>query len=214
MSATGFTEERLRQELAASAETGGRNECPSPELLVRSARGELSRRRDSAVILHIGACTACAAGWRVAREVAGQHAGKMPASPFTWARWAAAAALLAVAVGGGVLLFSPDRTGPAIYREQLDETIRSALPEDVPLPRDGFLLRWTSGPEGSIYDVLVTDERMNTLARGLGLDEAEYFVPETALADLRPNDRVLWQVSARLPDGRRIESPTFIAVLR
>jgi hypothetical protein len=218
MSTERFSEETIRTALAESAEVSG--DCPSEERFVLSGRGELSSEDEQEVVLHIAGCTACAVAWRVAREVAGERSAKV--RPFVhsrrriarpWIGLAAAAALLIVVIGSGILVFSPDEVTAPVYREQEDEILRNLVPEDRPLPRDECVLRWAPASDGAIYDVLVTDERMKTLSRGIGLDAPEFRVPEEALANVGQGGHLFWQVSARLPDGRRIESATFMVRL-
>jgi hypothetical protein len=218
MSAERFSEERMRDALAEVAEVAG--DCPSPERLVLSGRGELPPEEEQEVVLHIAGCTACAAAWRIAREVAGERSAdvrpfvrtkRLAARP--WIGLAAAAALVVVVIGGGILVFSPQESTAPVYREQEDGILRSLVPEDRPLPREECVLRWAPAADGAIYDVLVTNERMQTLARGNGLDATEFQVPQEALADVERGARIYWQVSAHLPDGRRIESATFIVSL-
>jgi hypothetical protein len=221
MSAEHFSEEMIRSALGEAVEiVGSGNDCPPPERLVRSGRGELEPREEQEVVLHLAGCTACAAAWRIAREVAGKRAAtirpfarRKPRVSRPWIGLAAAAALLVVVIGGGILVFSPERTTAPVYREQQEEILRSLVPEDRPLPREECVLRWAPAADGATYDVLVTDERMRTLARGNGIDLPEFRVPEEALKELRPGTRLYWQVSAHLPDGRRLESPTFIVSL-
>ena len=218
MSAERFGDAQIRARLAAAAAAAG--DCPPPEQLVLSGRGELPPGDEHEVVLHIAGCTACAAAWRIAREVAGEQAStvrpftkkKLPARP--WVGLAAAAALLVLIVGGGRLIFDPEETTAPVYREQEDEILRSLLPEDRPMPREECVLRWAPAADGAIYDVLVTNERMDTLARGTGLDDTEFRVPREALEEIDSGARLFWQVSAHLPDGRRIESPTFIVSLQ
>jgi len=222
MSAERFGEETIRAALGEAAEIAGSgSDCPPPERLVLSGRGELPPEEEHEVVLHIAGCTACAAAWRIAREVAGEQAAKvrpfarkakLPARP--WVGLAAAAALLVLIVGGGVLIFHPEETTAPVYREQEEEILRSLVPEDRPMPREECVLRWAPVAAGTIYDVLVTDDRMETLARGTGLGDSEFRVPREALEGLDPSARLFWQVSAHLPDGRRIESPTFIVSLQ
>jgi hypothetical protein len=182
---------------------------------VLSGRGELNPTDDERVILHIAACTACAAAWRIAREIAPARApsvhpaGRRPSDRRTWLRVAAAAAMLLVVSTAGWYFLAPDRRDSIVYREQAGELIRNLLEEDEALPRNRFVLRWSAGPEGTAYDVLVASERMVPLSRGLGLDRPEFQVSEEHLAGLETGARVLWQVTAYLPDGRRIESKTF-----
>jgi len=208
--------EELRAALAKVADVAGDGKsCPAPEHLVSSARGEPARGADEEIVLHIAACTACAAAWRVAREVKG--AGEIDAhrdvAPPAWKRWAAAAALIA-AIGGGIFYFSPGRQPAPVYREQDEEAIGSLLSESEPISRDDFVLLFSAAEQGALYDVVVTDERVRTVARVAGLTEGRCRIPAEALDGIESGARLYWQVVAQLPDGRRIESPTFIAVLR
>ena len=216
MSDASFTDEQLRDELTrvARLDEGG-SHCPPADRLVSSARGELDPRSDRPVVVHIARCTACAAAWRVAREVASTGSGSETLSAgrtsvrYVWLRWAAAAALIVVAVGLGIVFVGPERETAPVYREQEGPLLRSLLDERQPLPRDLFVLRWTPGPEGTFYDLRVMTSKLETLARVERLDRAEFQVPEESLATLAPGSRVLWQVTALLPTGQRVESETF-----
>jgi hypothetical protein len=217
MSSGHDTGDDLRAALAKVADVAGDGTaCPASDHLVSSARGELASAVDEEVVLHIAACTACAAAWRIAREVKGADARDAAhrdlASPH-WTRWAAAAVFL-VAIGGGIFYFAPERDIAPVYREQGEETIDSLVSETEPLAREEFLLRWIAVDKGALYDVVVTDERMRTLARAIGLTESRYRVPADELDGVESGARLYWQVVAYLPDGSRIESPTFIARLQ
>ncbi len=205
--------EDLRAALARLAEVAGDGTvCPAPDLVVSSARQELSRADDREIVFHLARCSACGAAWRVAREVA-RESRQAPVSTGRL-RWVAVAAMLIGAVGAAVLYVTPHGDRSPVYREQQADTLESRLSEAEPLSRTEFLLRWVAAPEGSSYDVVVTDERMRTLARAFGLTVAEYRVPVEALEGVESGQRLFWRVSARLPDGRRIESATFIARVR
>lgn len=220
MNSTTFTDEQLREARARVAEVRrGGKECPTPELLVSSGRGELGAREDRQVILHIGVCTACATAWKIAREVASERVPLRESAvgrSFVaqgWFRWAAAAAVLVVAVGLGVVILTPEREGVPVYRAPEGQWLRSAVRADEPLPRDEFTLRWTAGPEGTFYDVRVLGARLEPLARAEGLERPEYTVREKALAQLPPGTRILWQVTAHPPDGQPVESETFFTLV-
>jgi hypothetical protein len=213
----------LRAALSRVSEiTGDGTACPNRDRLVASARGELPRSEDGEVILHIAKCSACGTGWRVAHDVAGERENdawvvrQRVASALGRTRWATAAAVLIVAIGGGILIserFSERDVAPA-YRGQEEAVLQSLLPESEPLPKNEFVLRWVAGADGSIYDVVLTDERMRTLDRATGLTSPEYRVPPESLETVDSGARLFWQVSARSPDGRRSESATFIASVR
>jgi hypothetical protein len=218
MSKSGFTDERLREALAEEAEaTGGGSDCPDAERIWLSAQSELEPAENKQILLHVASCAACSLAWRVAQDLGPGTAGAQPASgmrrggPRLWIGLAAAAVLVA-AIGLGVVFRpGPTETPGTVYRTQEDTWLRSALEEGAALPREDFVLVWEEGPEGTLYDVLVTTASLDPLAQGAGLKVAEYRVPPEALAALPSGSTVLWQVTARLRDGRRVESESFFA---
>jgi len=192
-------DERLRQALERAAEVAGSGEeCPPAEQIVLSGRGELGTEEDVRVILHLARCTACGTGWKIAREVA---AGGAPLSfpagrdrPIVtrgWFRLAAAAAVVVVAVGLGVVFLTPEHELAPVYRTQEGRWLSSGVDESKPLARGAFVLRWTAGPEGTLYDVRVLSEKLEPVASSTGLERPEFQVPEEALAELESGSRVL-----------------------
>jgi hypothetical protein len=213
MSVEEFPEERLRQEFADLRH--GRcdeEDCPPLETLWKSARAELDAEENEAVILHLGECPGCAAAWRFAGELSPAPAPvplRAPARRLwagTWMRAAAVAAVVVIGAGVGWLWLAPEEVGPPIFREQEPDLLAPVFGEDAVLPRAGFLLQWSPGPEGTTYQVRVTAEDLTPLARGRGLARPEFLVPEPALEGLAPGAAVYWQVTASLPDGRTVES--------
>ena len=176
-------------------------------------------KRDDELLLHLGECGACAAAWRVAREMARDSAAGAEVSPHRGAwrsarlRWGAAAALLIAAAALGVPFTGPWTTEPPVYRAQEGYRLAPAGEDGETLPRDSFVLLWTPGPAGSTYDVRVTSAELDLLARGSGLEQARFQVPEAALVELPSGARVFWQVTAHLPDGRRVDSASFLALI-
>lgn len=220
MNTADLQDERLREELAGVSEVAGDgSDCPSPETLWRSGRDELDAPENEEVVLHIAECTACASAWRLARELA----PAAEVTPFrvetrkpTRTRWfrLAAAAVIVMAVGASAVLFwPPQRDEAPVFREQDAYRLDSILVEDEPLARDRFILQWSPGPEGTIYEVLITDERLETLHRAYSLDQPSYRVPETVLVDLKSGERVFWQVIAELPDGRWVRSESYSSII-
>jgi hypothetical protein len=218
MSESAFTDERLREALTEEAEpaAGGRD-CPDASRIWQSARRELEPEENEKVLLHVASCAACSLAWRVAQDLGprtavGQSAsGRRPGRSHLWIGLAAAA-LVVVAIGLGVVF----RPGPAekpgtVYRTQEATWLRSILDEGAALPREDFVLVWAEGPEGTLYDVLVTTASLDPVAQGAGLKVAEFRVAPEALADLPSGSTVLWQVTARLRDGRLVESESFFA---
>jgi hypothetical protein len=210
----------LRQAFLEDAEikSGGR-ECPVAEELWRSASGELTKQENEEIVLHMGGCGYCATAWRVAREMAEEkvpvgdsHPARGP-TVRTWAPWLAAAAVLIVAVALGLQFTGPWLEQQPVYRAQEGAWLTPDTADGDSLPRDEFVLRWNGGPQGTTYDVRVTTEDLDLLSRGRMLEENEFRVPEDALAALPAGEPLFWQVTAHLPDGRRLDSDSFLVIV-
>jgi len=204
--------EALRDAFSSSIEIAGDgNDCPSAEALWESAHGQLGAQDEEGILMHVGECPACATAWRVARDLAADSPGKKVRKRSGWLPMAAAAAIGFLLIGFGYVMWTGRSDIAPVYRAGGGEWLQSQVPEEEVLPRDRCLLRWTAGPEGTVYQLRVTDERLDVLARGRGLEEAQYLVPEEALLDLPPGSRIVWQVTARLPDGTTVDSTSFIS---
>lgn len=103
---------------------------------------------------------------------------------------------------------------PAEYRSASQDWIESLVPDAEPLSREQCILRWTSGPDGTTYDVRVTTEDLEPVSRGRGLEKAEFPLSEQSLSVLPSGGRIVWQVTAHLPDGGTSESRSFFSAVR
>ena len=192
-------------------------DCPSPDAIWASAHGELLPEENRRVIDHTGRCPSCAEDWRLARFVS-RRMDEEPDRPAAGAtgtarrhRWLAAAAVVLVAILGGVSLHlwqTEDRE--MVLRDQPGAVIESRTPENQPLPRAHPTLRW-SGPEGARYSLVVTTAQLRVIVRKEGLRETEYTLPGSVVTGLAPGTDLLWHVEALLPDGSRVMSQTFFA---
>lgn len=197
----------LPKEIAAN------EECPSADRLWASAQRTLDREENRRVVDHMGRCTSCAAEWRVARSMAARaRDGRIEAHETSrWQApsmaWLAAAAVVVLCAGLGVLLVQEDER-QRVYRQGPFEVIVSLVPEDQPLTRSDPTLRW-SGPEGASYSLTVTSERLELLAQADRLDDAQYTLAQTLVAERASGTILLWHVEAILPDGSRLPSQTF-----
>ncbi len=118
----------------------------------------------------------------------------------------AAAILIGVGLSTGLLLRN-DPSSPPVFRQQQDEDTIAALPETRLLSRTDCRLRWTAGPSGARYDLLVTDGELEVLSTVKGLKEPEYTLPQEEIP--ASSDELFWRVTAHLPDGRTLSSGTF-----
>ncbi len=208
--------ERLRQAFAGMAERAvPRDDCPRPDVLWAAVHGERPPDEVHRLVAHTSECGVCAEAWRLARDLRGTAAGPAvdPAtSPGVawWGSWGS----LAAAAGVAALAFSAVwPSGPAVERAPAAPTLRALPADNQRLPRDRAVLRWTPGPPRSRYDIQVATVDLRILTRARGLDVPELALPAAALAALPRGARFVWQVEALLPDGTRITSPTFVAIL-
>jgi hypothetical protein len=214
--------ERFRAALRALGEQAApRADCPAPHVLWEAVRTELPVERRREVVDHVAGCPVCAEAWRLAieldpdpRPAAATPARSWLASVLQPHRFVPLAAAVAVAVAVALLLRGPTAPVDPSYRDAGPAAIRSLIHEDEPLPRTALRLRWSPGPEGSLYDVRVTTESLETVTAAQGLRDAELLVPESALFSLPAGSRLFWQVQVRLPDGERRDSRTFITRLQ
>ncbi len=229
---------RLREAFAAdSGRTAPRpgdqsdTPCPAPERIWEALHGALGPEELREIVDHVALCPACAQEWRLAAAFqaelsAGEEASEAAEADTASAggprpqlrSWLAAAAVAVLALGAGGIWWStqsgaPGTQGAPVYRQGTEQTIDSLLPEGKPLSRSEPVLRWTPGPEGSTYDVLVSTENLATVADGSGLTEPRYRIPADALNDLPAGTQILWQVEETTPDGKRTASPTFVTRL-
>jgi hypothetical protein len=223
MNADLHREKAWREAFLADVEVHSDGErCPDAERIWSSAAESPPAGRDDDLLLHLGECGACAAAWRVAREldrddVAEREARETGRASTGWRsarlRWGAAAALLIAAAALGVIFIGPWTTEPPVYRTQEGYRLLPSGEDGESLPRGSFVLRWTAGPVGSTYDVRVTSEELDLLARGSRLEQPTFQVPAEALEELPSGARIFWQVTAHLPDGRRVDSASFLALI-
>jgi hypothetical protein len=206
--------------LAFSAEgwQGASEDCPDNDTLWASAAEELDPVADDQVILHLAQCAQCSSAWSLAREMVLPETMTVASVRETpghqWLRspWRrsilAMAATVLVGVGlGAALLLNREAAAPPVYREQRNEEgiITSVAP--VELPRMACRLQWSAGPEGTLYDLIVTDGDLNVLLSVKGLSEAEYLLPEE---NLSPATReIFWRITAHVPGGGTQSSETF-----
>jgi hypothetical protein len=166
-----------------------------------------------ALLDHSGSCGACAAAFRLARELAAEAA---PAPAVVHlkergARWATVGGL-AVAASLAVVVFLRARPVEPTYRGDSAAVVRPLVP-DEPQPRAALILRW-AGPSGAHYGVTLTTKDLRKLFRASGLERPEVRVPPSALTGVEPGAELIWQVEATFPDGTRSASPAFLLRLQ
>ncbi len=211
-------EDRLRELFAGPPAYGDAVPgCPPPDILWQARDGGLEPEARRAIIAHTAACAECAEAWRVAGDLgAGEQLETTAAVRRAWLPAVGVAAAILLATGLFVMRhrFSPGGGGgEEVMRSGEQLAIRSLTPEDRPAPRSGLILSWTPGPEGTRYDVSVATADLEVIARGRGLNETRFEVPEIGLRELPAGASLIWRVEARLPDGSVVVSPAFLVRL-
>jgi len=202
--------EWMRQEFASVRNLAGEGRsCPSAAELWDSAMETIHGPENETIVRHLAACGACAASWRMAGEM--QKSSSRQVTRPWWVGLAAAAVLIMVA---GIVIVRQLETvapPPPAYRAAPWGDLAPLTDPAVPLPRNDMTLRWKGAPQGTIYDLRVTTDRLVSLHRAFDIETTSYQVPAGKLAALPPGSIVLWTVTAHLPDGRTWSSSAFQA---
>jgi hypothetical protein len=145
-----------------------------------------------------------------ARRDTGRPGARARRFRFAWSRpaWGAVATAALVLIVVGVSL-QPGNDTPTV-RGGDTLAVVSRLPEEAPLPRADLVLRWSEGPAGTRWALQLSSEDLSLVHRADSLATSEYRVPAEVLAALPAGTKLLWQVEARLPDGRVQRSATFV----
>lgn len=200
--------------------------CPEPGTLYDAVRGRLPPRELREVVEHVAACPRCAEEWRLAmafeEEAAAEddsvpYAHPAAARPRSPLRLVSIAATFVIALLAAGVWYTGDHGGPEeapVFRDAGPGEIVPLVPDGAPLDRDDPVLRWRLGedgaPEGTTYDVLVRTEDGVRIGEADDLEDARYAIPAEAVEALSPGSVLEWSVTARMPDGRRVESVTFL----
>ena len=197
--------EKLARAWQARDQSSAHEQHPEAAELYEAASGNLARERRLEIIDHVAKCAECTQAWRIALEVGARDA-KVSVTRRPW-HFALAASVI-LAVGLGTYLILPDQGTPQ-YRDAVDPLAPvSAIGRT--LPRDQFVLRWSAGPAGTTYVVRLSTADLATLLERTDIGVPELAVPGSVLKNVKAGDELLWQVEARLPDGRRVVSQTFV----
>lgn len=207
--------EDLRRGFEALSETSApRLDCPEAGAIWDALRVETSSRDVESVVEHIARCFACAEAWRLGVETAGRPrlpvVSRAPAAGFRMWAGLAAAAVVVLGAGLGVILIMPRGTPPVVMRAGAEAAITSLVPETTPLPRGACHLRWSSPSAQARYTLRVGLEDLSPVAFAQNLDRPEYTIPAKSLEKVPPGAILVWRVEADLPDGRHLASPAFM----
>lgn len=198
--------DKLSRAWVARDQSTAHEQHPDAEELYEAASGNLDRARRLEIVDHVAKCGECTQAWKIALDVGARDA-KASVTQRPW-RFALAASVI-LAVGLVTYLVIPVEQGTPQYREGVDPLAPvSAIGSS--LPRDQFVLRWSAGPQGTSYVVRLSTADLAALLVKSDIAATELVVPSSVLANVKAGEELLWQVEARLPDGRRVVSQTYV----
>lgn len=203
--------ESLSRAFAARSQSSTQ-QCPEPQRLFEAASGELDREQRMQILDHVSECAQCAEAWRIAMEIGVRPATSVSRTPAGAWKFATAASVI---VSVGLLAYVGLREGGDTpqYRDATGSTAPVSLSADR-LPRGRFLLQWSPGPAGSTYAVRLSTASLVVLLAREDIGVTELLIPSAVLANVRSGEQLFWQVDARLPDGSRLTSGTYVVTLQ
>lgn len=218
--------ESLSRAFAARSQSLGQQQCPAPEQLFEAVSGNLDRERRMQIIDHVSECAECSEAWRLAMELGARtdeetirastsQVTQIPTELMSGSRggvWKFAMAASVIVSVGLLTHFALREDETPQYRDVIDSIAPKSLVSDG-LPRDQFVLRWSPGPAGSTYTVRLSTQDLAVLLEQQDIYGSEFLVPSAALEGVASGEQVLWQVEARLPDGKRLSSETFVVAV-
>lgn len=210
--------ERERQSLvnafaARGPSTASTTACPEATQIYDAVAGTLSVQERMQILDHVSQCAECAEAWKIAKEIdAGADERSQPwharLTSFGSLQRVAAAATVVIAVAFTVMVVVPTRDPATQYRTAADPTVPTSTSAER-LPRERFLLQWTPGPAGSTYALRLSTIELQIVYSQASIAQTEFVVPGDALANVKSQSQLLWQVEAQTPGGDRIVSDTF-----
>jgi hypothetical protein len=208
-----------------------------PDRIWNAAAGTASAEEIRELALQAATDPRVAIAWRLARELGAGSEELDPAlapqaqidrSPPAgrarggigrgiWRPWPVAAALAAaLLVVVGLRFLAPVGPSPEPgWREgETSELLVLEGGDGAVRPRADFALRWRGAVEPSTrYTLRITTGDLRLVYEAFDLESPEATVPEEALAPWPAGTTLYWQVEARMPDGRRVSSPSVRVVL-
>jgi len=213
--------QRMRRAFSADDRPpNNRGDCPRADELWDACRAKLKAARAREIVRHVAGCPGCSAEWRLAMgdDDRGAHRERPDATTATPGRrrWIGVAAAAAVVAGLALVPFVLDFDRPnrqAAFRSAESPELHSLTPEQRNISRHACVLRWSSVGDDAVYDLEVSRQTLEPVVSERGLVGTEYTVSQEALAAVPAGEPIVWRVEARLPDGRRVSSPSYVQSL-
>jgi len=198
--------EKLSRAWLARDQSSAHEQHPDAEELYEAASGNLERARRLEIVDHVAKCAECTQAWQIALDV-GARGSQVAVTRRPW-HFALAASVI-LAVGLVTYFVIPVDQGTPQYRDGVDPLAPVSAIGST-LPRDRFVLRWSAGPPGTTYMVRLSTADLAPLLDQSDIVATELVIPGSMLANVKAGEQLFWQVEARLPDGRRAASHTYV----
>lgn len=210
--------DRLRRAFASlDARSDEPGPSPSPEAVWRAAAGELDPAATRELADRLVDDPELAREWRLALELICEQRGGagdvVPAHP-RWRRPLLAVAASALIVLGAAAVWRTTRPSAPVYRAVGAAPVVAVAGDGETLPRDAFVLRWSTVEGARRYRVSVSDAGLDLLHESDGLRSTSLRVPPDDLDRVADGAHVLWQITAVTEEGATVTSPTFVAIVR
>jgi hypothetical protein len=194
----------------------GSDDCPEDQRLAAMVLGELDAIERDPLADHVTLCHRCSRRVRDlldlhrAAGASGEQAPRAPGRSRFLGWFAAAAAVLIVAVGAGWLLRDAGAPHPAAPTMRGSEALTEAVePTDrARLTEAPTRLHWTTKDSPASYRVVLYDRESTPIWESDWVTGGSVSLPVDVQLQLRPGDSYLWRVFSRVGIEER-QSPVY-----
>jgi hypothetical protein len=209
-----------------------REDCPSPETILKLLRSRLSGKRATRAIDHISRCGHCAGEFQFLLETIRQEkllieqaepslapgrpsqrkASSPQESKAFFGRWRLATRRLSwspvpLLAGLGVTALAVAAflvfRSPETYRSGGGNGVRLLQPVDQEVSGSPLVFRWKAVAGSEYYTLELYDEALDSIWKADEIRAKEIVLPEETVRKLAPKSVFFWTVTAHFPDGEK-----------
>jgi hypothetical protein len=197
--------------------------CPSPELILRCVRSELSKIKKRNIMDHISNCAQCTNKVKLVMDILNKE-GQIIQELNTCLKdnkpsihgkrfWIKHALLRPISISIGILLVVAfasyiilNRLSTPDIRRNSYNNLSLNFPVDKIVPLQRLLFRWQGPPNTKYYIIETYDSSFNLLWTSEPTKTNELFIPKEIIDKLDSNQLYFWAATAYLEDGRKLKS--------
>jgi hypothetical protein len=203
-------------------------DCPSPEALMKLARGRVRSAQREGFVRHLGRCPQCAAEYsamfkivkeekRFIKEAARIQRDAVPADgrrstrrlphpALSWRSALAALLVLCFAAAAGTLLITRSLQPPGGLRTGAANKLKAVAPVHETRAPDDIVFKWKKVAESDYYIVELFDGEMSLIWRSPRIESSNLALPAETVEAIREEGSYFWMVSAYFSSGDKLES--------